>query len=120
MTDIQAEELIESINQDMRHVMKDRKLIELNELRSLLARISSAEAVALPRSKIRIAGPVAGATEGVGNSEVSRRQLSFSELRAVILDEVNEINATLTAIDENSDYAVELRQKVAVIKKYVE
>jgi uncharacterized protein YqeY len=60
MTDMQPDRFIERMQQDMRQALKDRERTKLDELRSLLARISNAEAIALPADGASIAGAAQG------------------------------------------------------------
>lgn len=117
MADTQAIELIERMRQDMRQALKARERNTLDELRSLLARISNAEAITPPDAVI--GGQVAGAAEGVGSTEAQRKQLSPADVHAIIVAEAHEIESTLAGIDKTNDYAIQLREKLAVIQKYL-
>lgn len=117
MVDPQADKLIERIRQDMRQALKDRDRNTLDELRSLLARISNAEAITPP--EVVSGGHVAGAAQGVGSTEAQRKQLSLADVRAIITDEAHEIESSLPGIDQTSDYAAQLREKLTIIQKYL-
>lgn len=118
MADVQANKLIERINQDMRQAMKNREHIRLNELRSLLARISNAGAVTPEDDKVEAGSPIAGAMEGVGSTETPRKRLTLAEVRSIVLAEMHEIETVLEGLDKTSEYAAELREKIAAIRKY--
>lgn len=105
------------MQQDMRQALKDRERNKLDELRSLLARISNAEAVAPPDTVMD--GKMAGAAEGVGSTEVPRKQLSLTEVHAIIVAEAHEIESSLLGIDKTSDYAAQLREKLVVTQGYL-
>lgn len=93
----------------MRQAMKDRDTAKLSILRSLSARISNAEAVpASPTTNV-----------GVGSTEAARQQLTLDDIQQIITAELHEIEATLDTVDELSTYAVDLRQKAAIIQAYL-
>lgn len=119
MAHTDANELIAHIQQDMRQAMKAGKRIELEELRSLLARISNAEAVVVQNQKVETANPIAGAVDGVGRSEAQRKTLTLADVQAIVQAEKQEIETTLSQIDTGSDYAAVLSQKLAAIQKYM-
>lgn len=114
MADLQATELINRLQQDMRQALKSRERSKLDELRSLLARISNAEAVTPP--DIMMSADVA---QGVGNTEAQRKQLSFADVHTIMAAEAHEIESSLLGIDEASDYALQLREKLAVVQAYL-
>lgn len=118
MVDTQADELIDRIKQDMRQAMKSGERVRLNALRSLLAQISNAEAIAPQGNKVNDDSPVAGAAEGVGSTEVSRKQLTLAEVHSIVHGEISEIKAVLDGLDETSEYASELREKIAAIQMH--
>lgn len=99
--------LLNTITTDMRQAMKSSDHVTLNELRSLLARIHNAEAV--PVEEIH----------DVTLTEVARKELSIGEIQSIIHDELTELQETLNSINASSDYAIELKQKIAAIQKYV-
>lgn len=92
------------IAEDMRTAMKNNNMTELRELRSLMARISNAEAVPIHSKN----------TE----TEVPRRLLSLDDLKAIIEDEESEIQNTLLAINTDNEYTTELRKKLDVVQRY--
>lgn len=119
MADIQAEELISRINSDMRQAMKSRDKLKLDELRSLIARLNSAEAVK-PVQQAGVGSTTAGAGLGVGSTEVERKQLTLDDVQNVIRVEIDEINQVLANLNADSDYAEQLSAKIAVINIYLE
>jgi uncharacterized protein len=95
--------------------MKNRELTKLSALRSLLARLHNAESVTRPDDAPETGGPIAGATAGVGSTEAPRKQLTLTEVQAIIQAEIQEIETTLRQLNESSEYAAELREKLVVI-----
>jgi hypothetical protein len=122
MTDKSAEQLIAQIRQDMHQAIKDRNRLQLDELRSLLAAISNAEAVPLDNTAntARHSGTIANASVGVGSTEAVRKQLTYDDVGAVIADEIAEIESVLEDIDPDSPYAIELHDKIRVAQKYLQ
>jgi uncharacterized protein YqeY len=114
------DDLVELITYDMRQAMKNKQRVELDELRSLLARISNAEAISQDGlSADSLTSPVAGAVKGVGSTEAQRRVLSAADIKSIIFAEQQEIESTLSRIDSNTEYAADLRAKIAVVQKYL-
>lgn len=99
--------LPEQISSDMRAAMKRRDATTANTLKSLLARISNAEAVDsshLDTTKI---------------TEVSRKQLSQSDIDSIIDAEIAELESALTQLGgSESNYKTELQEKITLISKY--
>lgn len=76
---------------DLTAAMKARDTDAVSALRTMMAAIDNAEAVALPdgvRADARNA--IAGATSGVGSTEVARRVLTQDEIHALVLAQVRE------------------------------
>jgi len=112
-----ANKLVGQIKLDMRTAMKEKDSIKLDELKSLLARITNAEAVPLTRVE---RDRIVGVTSGVGTTEIARKQLTLSETQSIIADEVRELEHALLGLDAKSEYAEILRNKLAVVQKYVQ
>jgi uncharacterized protein len=113
-----AHELVERIKRDMHHAMKNNQPVVVSELKSLLARITNAEAIEQTVTHTNSAASVANAVAGVGSSEAPRKILSLADVKEIIRDEKQEIETTLTAIDPGTNYAAELREKLTVVQKY--
>lgn len=111
MQDTQAESLVKRIKQDMLQAFKNGERLKRDVLQTLLARISNAEAVAVPYS-----------TEpsiGVGSTEIARKELSLDDTVKIIMDEMHEVQEAAKTLDPTSDYAKELQQKITIIQKYI-
>ncbi|HSD56369.1 MAG TPA: hypothetical protein VLA92_04425 [Candidatus Saccharimonadales bacterium] len=113
-----VDEITVQIKDDLRTAMKAGQSAEVSALRSLLARISNAEAVQLTTTAGLDDAPIAGAIQGVGSTEMARRMLSPDDVAAIIAAEVKELQDALAAVDEHSDYGQELRQKILTVSKY--
>lgn len=107
MTTNLAQELTTRITTDMRQALKDGRRLELDALRSVLARISNAEAI--PQDQLA----------AVTQTELPRRVLSVEEIRALLLAEIEEMQDVLARIDSKNAYAADLRVKIAVVREYV-
>ncbi len=118
MENTDLNELVEHIKHDMRNAMKDRDLMKLDELRSLLARISNAETVLVGSNMQDMQGRIAGASNGVGSTEVERKQLTFTEIQMIVADEIHELEDALMRVDTKSEYATTLRKKLTIVRKY--
>jgi len=86
-----AEALRAVLRRDLTAALRARQPDTVAALRSAIAAIDNAQAVAAP------AGPapatsahIAGAREGAGSAEVPRRRLSGAEARAILGDQVAE------------------------------
>lgn len=103
------QDFINHLNNDMRSAMKSRDTTTTNALKSLLARISNAEAVDLKAIN----------TLGVGSTEVSRRLLSEADIYSIIDDEINELQQALSSLESSpSRYTTELKDKIAILQRY--
>jgi len=119
MSAAKAKELVDLIRQDMHKAMKEKKRVELEELRSILARISNAEAISQDDHKYDSAVPVAEVVVGVGGSEVPRKTLTPTDVDTILYAEKQEIEAALAYTDKKTPYAADLEVKLDVIKKYM-
>lgn len=118
MKAMNADDYIAAIQKDMRQALRDQQPLVSGALQSLLARISSAEAVPPPSGDGSYDAPIAGAKDGVGSTDVPRKQLSLTELRAIVAEEIAEIQAVLDGMDASHPYTATLRDKIAVLRKY--
>lgn len=75
--------------------MKARDAAAVNALRTALAAVDNAEAVAGPTAATAplVEGVIAGAAAGVGATEVARRELTEDEVTAIVAAEVDERRA---------------------------
>jgi hypothetical protein len=66
--------------------------------------------------------PIQEATHsvGVGSTEVPRRELSASDIKEIIKQEVAELQYAITEFgDIQNDYTNDLRSKVTILNKYI-
>jgi len=98
---------------------KASDLLTTSTLRSLLARISNAEAIPIQDTTNLSSTSIAGASLGVGTTEMPRKELMYSDVYGVIEAEVKEIEEVLRHLDASVPYGEELRQKKTIIRKYL-
>jgi uncharacterized protein YqeY len=79
----------------LKTAMKARDAAAVNALRTALAAIDNAEAVAVPAPATGplVEGVIAGAAAGVGATEVARRELTEDAVVAIVTAEVDERRA---------------------------
>lgn len=120
MNTMSAATLMTRLQHDMRQALKDRNRLDLEELRSLLARISSAEAIAPSDDGVQNETPIAGAVVGVGNSEAARKLLTLDDLLAVLQAEHDEIMLTISQVGPDTAYGKDLQAKATVVERYLQ
>jgi len=114
-----VDELTVRMKEDLRTAMKAGKSPEVSALRSLLARISNAEAVQPSQATPEDDLSIAGAQRGVGSTEAVRRTLTPADVDELIVAEIKEVQDAMQSVGEDSDYGQELRQKITIIGGYV-
>jgi uncharacterized protein len=103
--------------------LKARDAVAVAALRSALAAIDNAEAVdagaAAPRPP---SSPhVAGASAGVGSSDVERRALSEADIREIVREQIEERTNAAEQYDRHGrpEQAERLRREAAVLSDYL-
>lgn len=103
---------VERMQQELQAARKNRDQIAVETLQAVLTRITNAEAVSPGAENI--------SAEGVGTTEMPRKVLSAEEVRALIREELNELEearASMAAYPEHT-YTAELAQKIAILSHY--
>lgn len=116
-----AESLRAVLKADLVTAMKAREIDTIGALRSAIAAIDNAEAVEAPTStEVATSETIAGATAGVGSTEVERRDLSIAEVQALLSDQMAECEAAaeLYASRGQQDAASRLRREADILRKY--
>jgi uncharacterized protein len=93
LMDLTAVPLRARLQAALRDAMKARDRAATNALRSALAAIGNAEAVTSAGELGPTDGPIAGARTGLGAGDAPRRQLSESDVAALVRSEVTERRA---------------------------
>lgn len=106
---------VEQMKHDLLEARKSRDLLSVDALQATLSRITNAEAVSVPDM---------GALPaiGVGATEVARKELTSNEVQTIIHDEIAELTQARASMADHLDhpYVVELEQKIALLKRYVQ
>lgn len=108
---------------DLSTAMKARDTATVNALRSALAGIDNAEAVASTEpSATPVSEYVAAAAVGVGSTESARRVLSVDDVRSVLHTLITELGAEAGRYDGygQSDAAQRLRSEADALRTYTE
>lgn len=97
--------------------MRAKNAEAVSVLRETLAAIDHAEAVPAPAAPVSD-GPIAGATMGLGSTEVPRRALSLEEVEAVIAREQEERRTAIATwhATNRPDEAARLERQLALIE----
>lgn len=105
---------------DLTAAMKARQPQVVAALRSALAALDNAEAVAAPESSSAVATHVAGAAAGVGATEEARRDLSWTQVQSVLTAQIEEYTEAADYCDGSSqpDSSAELRTRAAALAPY--
>ena len=103
--------------------MKGKDRVATAALRSALAAIDNAEARAVDDVASAASGTahVAGATAGVGSTEIARHELTEDQVVAIVRHEIAERARTAGEYDElgRSDEADRLRTEAAVLTEHL-
>lgn len=114
----------DQLRSDLTQAMRARDRLRVSVLRTALAAIANAEAQVVPDDRSAIpttTGPIAGASVGVGSSDVERRLMTEDDRQAILAGEVAE---RLTAADVMdgagaSADARRLRDEAALLQGYL-
>ena len=95
MSDRAAQQLIDSLEANMRAALKARDNVKTRALKLVLSRISNAQAV--PLSEYTVS---ADNGKGVGTTEMSRKDITATDIEKIIRDEVKELEQTITILPD--------------------
>jgi uncharacterized protein YqeY len=106
---------------DLKNAMKDRDAIAVKTIRSLISEIDNAGAIVVEKTKVMpMSGGIAYATDGIGSSEVPRKELSEIDIKEIILREINEITKTIELVKQHSQLDTEkFIKQIEILKKYL-
>lgn len=118
-----AQTLRSILRTDLVTAMKSRRPEAVSALRTALAAMDNAEAVAVPNGEAEAASAhFAGTRTGVGSTEAERRVLSIAEAHALLTDQIQErvVEADrYEALGERSA-AHRLRLEADALRKYTD
>ena len=111
----------EKLSKDLKNAMRERDEIAIKTIRSLISEIDNAGAVVVEKPKVMpMSGGIAGATDGIGSSEVPRRELSELDIKQIVQREIDEISKTIELVKQHSQ--LDTRQyieQIDILKKYL-
>lgn len=111
-----------SLRDELKAALEARDHIAIAALRSALAAIDNAEAVAAHHPVTGTAGNehVAGSAIGVGAAEAERRHLTEADLRSIVENEVRERSVAAKEYDQagRGDLAERLRAEAEVLSRH--
>jgi uncharacterized protein len=117
---INMEEIKIRLSADLKNAIKERDTLAVKAIRSLMSAIDNAGAVFIEAPKIMpMAGGIAGATDGIGSTEVPRKELSDEEIQQIIQKEIDEITKTIELIKDFSRPEIrQLTEQIKILEKY--
>jgi uncharacterized protein len=111
--------LLSRLRQDLVIALKARDRVAVAALRSAIAAIENAQAVEVDGDTRRqtSSAHIAGASAGVGSSEVDRRELSEADMQALIRQQADERHDAADEYERRgrADTASRLRDEAAVL-----
>lgn len=109
------------LSADLKDAMKARDAITIKTLRSLISEIDNAGAVVVEEPKIMpMSGGIAGATDGIGSSEVPRKELSEKDIKKIIQREIDEITKTIELVEQHSQLDTnQFIEQIKILRKYL-
>jgi uncharacterized protein YqeY len=111
------------LREDLAAAMKARDRVAITVLRTTLAAIDNAEAVDFSPRETPVTGShhVAGASAGVGSTDVTRRILSDADIDAVIREQADERRQAAAEYEKlgRIEAADALRHEAALLDRYL-
>ncbi len=109
------------LSADLKTAMKEKNEIAIKTIRSLISEIDNRGAVIVKKPKVMpMSGGIAGATDGIGSSEVLRRDISEIEIKQIIQKEIDEINKTIELVKKHSQLGTgQFVKQVEILQKYL-
>jgi len=106
---------------DLTAALKARNSETVAALRSALAALDNAGAVAVTASHVEGTEHIAGATAGVGSTDIARRELNADDVRAILRSLIEELSraAGEYARIGRDDIAERLRSEAEVLAPYL-
>ena len=111
-----------ALRRDLAMAMKARQPDAVAALRAAIAAIDNAEAVPAPEARqAATSSHIAGARAGLGAAEAARRDLSDSEQRAILRDQITGYTAEADRYEAlgQPDAAARLRTQARLLSAYL-
>ena len=110
---------------DLSAAMRERDRDTARVLRTVLSAIANAEAQPAADGEplsLQGDGPIAGASAGLGSADVTRRELTADDLRAVVQSERDECLASAAELSARGadEASAALRADAAVLERYLD
>lgn len=117
-------DLVQRMRADLTSAMRSRDQVSVRVLRSTLSALANAEAqpdADNGPARLKISGGIAGATSGLGATDVSRRTLTDTEVRRVVASERDELLSGAGDLDAHgaAEPAAALRAQADVLDRYL-
>jgi uncharacterized protein YqeY len=109
------------LRRDLTAALKARDRVAIAALRSALAAIDNAEAVPVDQSVHSTESEHVAGAVGLGGAEVQRRQLTDTDLQAIVQNEVRERSVAARAYEnaDRHDLAERLRAEAEVLSRHL-
>ncbi|MGZ5290643.1 MAG: GatB/YqeY domain-containing protein [Actinomycetota bacterium] len=109
------------LRDDLTAALKARDPVTVAALRSALTALDNAGAVEVPASRVEGTEHIAGATAGVGSTDIARRVLTESDVTAILRSQIEEHSraASEYARIGRDDIAERLRSEAEVLAAYL-
>ena len=114
-----VEELRKKLSEDLKNAMREKDVIAVSTIRTLMGRIDNAGAVPVALGSLPVSGAIAGARSGVGSTEMTRRELTREDITMILREEIEELERAFSltgATDQSS--AVEITRRITILRKY--
>jgi uncharacterized protein YqeY len=106
---------------DLTAALKAGDSVTVTALRSALSALDNAGAVEVPAAQVGGTERVAGATPGVGSTEIARRELSDGDVLAILREQIEEHSHAADGYARigRTDIAERLRSEAEVLRSYL-
>lgn len=118
-SDPTPEPLRSRLRAELRVAMKARDTAAVATLRTTLGAIDNAEAVAPAAGPAPDDSPIAGASVGLGSSEVPRRELTEADVGAIVAAEVGSLRAAAEEYTSlgRAEHAADLTHRATLLER---
>ncbi|MCK9578007.1 hypothetical protein M0R01_00760 [bacterium] len=116
------DKLIKKLKADLKNAMMSRDTVAVKTIRCLISDIDNAGAVKVEQPEVMLmSGGIAGATSGIGSSEVPRKELFAKDIVEIIQKQIAEINESISLTKEQSGFDIsEYERQIEILENYLE
>ncbi|MDD5639427.1 MAG: hypothetical protein PHR47_01310 [Candidatus Pacebacteria bacterium] len=117
-----TDKIIGKLKIDLKNAIMNRDTITIETIRCLISDIDNAGAVKIEQPEVMpMSGGIAGATNGIGSSEIPRKELFDRDVIKIIQKQIAEINEAMMLIKGHNEFnTLELEEKIKILEKYLE